>query len=229
MRTRQFALRSPLNSRLVIDLRQVPGKNGGMIVLLAAMIVFLFLALGSFAFLACILIPPGRKYALSTALWFAAWGPCCVSLLVLAMLGLVAGGIAVQTTKIHWEDAPRLFSAVGWGSAVVAGIVTCFVASAAAWLHQAIIHRFTFMLFRLYATFVVAGIGSVFGILIVLLVMVWQPSPQAEWVAVFSIPILMTVFGAIAYKRARGLRGNAPTRFTWITPEEFRGPEKSEK
>jgi hypothetical protein len=159
-----------------------------MIVLLAAMIVFFFLILGSFAFLACILIPPGRKYAMSTALWFAALGPCCVAFLVLAVLGVVTGGFALQATKMNWVDAPRLFAAIGWGSAIVAGIVTCFVASGAAWLHQAIIHRFTFMLFRLYATFVSAGIGSVFGWLFLWLAMAWSPFPHAVWLAALCFP-----------------------------------------
>ncbi len=229
MRTRQFALRAPLNTRLAIDLSQLPGKNGGMIILFAAVLVIFFLVLGSIAFLACLVIPPGRKYALSTALWFAAWGPCCVLFLVLVMLGVVAGGLALQATNMTWEAAPRLFSAVGWGSTILAGVVTCLVASAAAWLHQAIIHRVTFMLFRLYATFVIAGIGCVIGFLFLLFAMVSKPFSQAEWVAAFSIPVLMTVFGAIAYRRARALRGNAPTRFTWITPEEFRGPDASGK
>jgi hypothetical protein len=34
-------------------------------------------------------------------------------------------------------------------------------ASIAAWLHQFIVHRFTFVLFRLYATAVVSRIGTV--------------------------------------------------------------------
>jgi hypothetical protein len=57
-----------------IDLALKLTQNDGMFPLLAAMIVFLFLALGSAAFLVCTLIPPIRKYALSTALWFAVWG-----------------------------------------------------------------------------------------------------------------------------------------------------------
>src|SRR5580658_6490763 len=100
-----------------------------MVFLLAAVIIFFFLALGSVAFLVCTLIPPGRKYALSTALWFAVWGPCCVLLLVLVILGIVAGGFALRATQMRWEDAPRLFSTLGWGSIIVGGILTCVVAS----------------------------------------------------------------------------------------------------
>jgi hypothetical protein len=198
-----------------------------MIVLFAAMIVFFFLELGALAFLVCILIPPGRKCALSIALWFAAWGPCLVSFLVLAMLGVVTGSLALQATNMKWQDAPRLISAAGWGAIIVAVVVTCFVASAVAWLHQAIIHRFTFVLFRLYATFVTTGIGCVVGLLIVLVAMVWRPLPQVEWVAASSIPVLMVAFGAISYRHAHALRGGAPRRFTWIPPEEFAGSGES--
>jgi hypothetical protein len=39
--------------------------------------------------------------------------------------------------------------------------------------------------------------------------------------------ILILGFGIAAYKGARGLRGEAPTNFTWITPEEFAGSDRS--
>jgi hypothetical protein len=199
-----------------------------MIVLLAAFIVFFCLALGSIAFLACVLIPPTRKYALSTALWFAVWGPCCVLFLILAIVGLVAGGIALRATQMHWEDAPKLISAIGWGSVVVFVIVTCIIASVAGWLHQALIHRFTFMLFRLYAALVTAGIGCVIGMLLVILSMVWGTFPLIVWVTGLSVPILMGALSTTAYKHSSALRGNAPTRFTWISSEEFAGTADSQ-
>jgi hypothetical protein len=198
-----------------------------MIFLFAGFIVFFFLAVGSIAFVACVLIPPWRKYALSTALWFAAWGPCCAFLLILAILGLIAGGLVLQKTGMRWEDAPKLLSAVGWTSVLGGGIFTCAIASVAARLHQALIHRFTFMLFRLYVTFVSAGIGSVFGWLSLWLAMMWSPFPHAVWLAAFTLPILMLAFGATAYRHARVLRGDAPTSFTWISSEEFAGPLNS--
>jgi hypothetical protein len=37
--------------------------------------------------------------------------------------------------------------------------------------------------------------------------------------------LFITGFGAAAYKNAGGLRGKAPTGFTWISPEEFAGPD----
>ena len=195
-----------------------------MIILIAAFIMFFFLVLGSIAFLGCVMVPPGRRYALSTALWFAVWGPCCVSFLILAVLGLVTGRFALRATHMRWEDVPGLVSTLGWGSIVVGGIVTCCVASIATWLHQALIHRFTFLLFRLYASVVVAGIGSVFGWLVVFLAMVHTWFPHPTWLAMPAVPVLLAAFGAIAYRHARALRGAAPTRLTWISREEFDGP-----
>jgi hypothetical protein len=199
-----------------------------VIFLLAALIVFFFLVLGSAAFCICILIPSGRKYALSTALWFAAWGPCWVTLLILAILGLVAGGFALQATRMHWGDVPRFFSAMGWGVTIVGVIVTCLIASIAAWLHQALIHRMTFLLFRLYAAFVTAGIGAVIGLLSFWLAMAWSRFSHVWLLAAFIPPGLVVAFGTAAYKHPRALRGVAPTRLTWISPEEFAGEIKSD-
>jgi hypothetical protein len=195
-----------------------------MFIVLLPMIVFFFLVLGAIAFLVCILIPPGRKYALSTALWFATWGLGCTAFLILAVLGLAAGGFAFRAAQMHWDDAPKLFSAIGWGFVISAGVVICAIAGGTAWLHQVLIHRSTFMLFRLYATFVTAGIGSVIGFAFLLLSLASAPEPNIKFAAAFSIPILTAAFGTVAYKHAHALRGNAPTRLTWITPDEFAGP-----
>jgi hypothetical protein len=206
------------------DLIPFPGKNGRIIVLLAALIVLFFLVLGSAAFSVCVLIPPGRKYALSTALWFAVWGPCSVLLLFLAILGVVAGGFALQATQMHWEDASKFFSAIGWGASIVGVIVTSLIATVAAWLHQALIHRMTFLLFRLYVTFVVAGIGSVVGLVFFWLAMGSGRFHYTWWLVALIVPIMILAFGSQAYKHARALRGHAPTGLTWITPDEFAGP-----
>ena len=46
---------------------------------------------------------------------------------------------------------------------VVGALVTAGAATGTTWLHQWLIHRFTFALVRIYVTAVSAGIGSVFG------------------------------------------------------------------
>ena len=134
-----------------------------MLFVLLALIVFVFLVIGSIAFLVCVLLPPTRRFALSAALWFAVWGPCSVGLMVLAGLGLAGGALAMKAANMHWTDAPRMLGALGWSYMIVGTLITIGVATGAAWLHQWLIHRFTFALFRIYVTAISAGIGSVFG------------------------------------------------------------------
>jgi hypothetical protein len=194
-----------------------------MIFLLAAFIGFFFLVVGSITFLVCISIPPLRKYALSSALWFAVSGLCSVMLLFFAVFGLIAGGLVMQKTGIAWQDAPRLFTALGKSFFIVSGVATCAVSTIVAWFHQALIHRFTFVLFRLYAMFVSAGIGSILGALFIWIAMGWDLFPHAVWAAAGMLPVFSFACGALAYRHFRALRGDAPTRFTWITPDEFAG------
>jgi hypothetical protein len=94
-----------------------------------------------------------------------------------------------------------------------------------AWLHQVLIHRFTFALFRLYATCLCAGIGSVFGWCLRWWLMA-RSIDGVAWVSGgFGMLLFVLVFGTAGYKGARALRGNAPTKFTWISREEFAGRE----
>jgi hypothetical protein len=194
-----------------------------MLIPLFALIVFACLVLGSIAFLVCVLLPPTRRYALSTALWFAVWGPCSVLFLVIAGLGIVAGALVMKHGNIQWTDAPKLLAAFGWGYVIIGALIKTGVATCAAWLHQLLMHRFTFALFRLYATAISAGIGSVFGWFLERWMLAKGIDHFGLWWALAML-ILTTGFGAAAYKSARALRGNAPTRFTWISPEEFAGP-----
>lgn len=190
------------------------------------MIVFAFLVLGSIAFVVCILVPPTRRYALSTALWFATWGPCFAGLSVLALLGIAGGSYAIKAgfMSIQWPPVPGFMTALRWGYLSAGGLFTAAVATGAAWLHQKLLHRFTFALFRVYAAAVSAGIGSVFGWCLGW----WIETKEIQlglWLWVVAMLTLIFGFGAAAYKGARGLRGNAPTRFTWITPDEFAGSD----
>jgi len=200
-----------------------------MLPLLFAIIIFAFLLLGSFVFLACVLVPPTRRYALSAALWCAVWGPCSVGWMVLAGLGLIAEAFITKDGDMQQFHAPRLVAAFGWGYLFFGVAVTAAVATGTAWLHQVLVRRLTFALFRLYATAVSAGMGSVFG---------WA---LGWWMMVKAVPsyrlslwglgmtALIIVFGMAAYKGARALRGEAPTNFTWITPEEFTGLDPAVK
>ena len=193
-----------------------------MLPLLFAIIAFLFMLVGAVAFLICVLIPPVRRYALSVALWCATWGPCSIALMAIAGLALVAEAFITKSGNVQSFHSPRLLSAFGWGYLVAGILSTAVVATVAAWLHQFVVRRFTFALFRLYATAVVAGIGSVFGWCLSW----WMLSREVPYVWIWSLLsmlVLVAGFGAVAYKGARGLRGEAPRNLTWISPEEFAG------
>jgi len=198
-------------------------ENDRMLPFLFGAIVFMFLVLGSIVFLVCAFVPPARKYALSAALWCAMWGPCSVALMALAGIGLVATAFFTKNGDVVSVHAPRLLAAFGWGCLIAGIIITLAVATGAAWIHQQVVRRFTFVLFRLYATAVSGGIGSVFG---------WCLGGWMMWKGIahyglffwcIGMLVLVVAFSAAAYKNARQLRGKAPASFTWILPEEFAG------
>ncbi len=195
-----------------------------MLPLLFAGIAFFFLLVGSIVFLACLLLPRLRQYALSVALWCAMWGPCSIVLMLIAGIGLIATAFIAKAGGVQTLHAPRLLSAFGWSYLTVGVLVTIVVATASAWIHQAIVKRLTFALFRLYVTVVSAGIGSVFGWCLGWWMMFKSMSGHAPLLVWGTCMLALIVgFGAAAYKGARGLRGGAPESFTWISPEEFAG------
>jgi hypothetical protein len=91
------------------------------------------------------------------------WGPCLVALLLVAGVGLIATAFIGKAGNEHTFHFPRLLSMFGWSYLVVGILVTMLVATVAAWMHQALVRRLTFALFRIYAASVSGGIGSVFG------------------------------------------------------------------
>jgi hypothetical protein len=198
-----------------------------MIVILFAGIIFAFLLFGAIVFLACALLPPTRRYALSVAFWVALWGPCSVLLIVLAGIGVLSASILVNAGNLQLPNAPKLLEGLGWSYVIVGATITTVVATCAAWLHQFVIHRFTFALFRLYATAISAGIGSVLGCALGWWIAAKENSPPGLWWWPLVTLVLTAGFGTAAYKTARALRGKAPARFTWITPEEFEGSEEA--
>src|ERR1700735_3569746 len=128
-----------------------------MLVLVFFFVAFFFLVLGALQFLLCVAVPRLRKYALSAALWWAVWGPCSVGLMSLAGLALAARAFTEKdgdAVHIH----PHLVSGIAWGYVILGGLGTAAIATSLAWLHQTIVRRVTFALFRLYAMVVSAGI-----------------------------------------------------------------------
>jgi hypothetical protein len=146
--------------------------------------------------------------------------------MTIAGVGLVGAAFINKAGDMESFHAPRLLEAFGWGYLVVGVLITIVVATGVSWLHQKLVRRFTFALFRLYATAVCAGIGSVFG---------WS---LGWWMTLKEVPYhstllwcigmlaLIVAFATAAYKGARQLRGKAPTSFTWISSEEFAGTDQ---
>ena len=195
-----------------------------MLPLLFAGIVLTFLLLGSLVFLASVLMPHARQYALSAAFWCAMWGPCSVMLMLVAGVGLIAAAFITKVGDVQSFHAPKLLSAFGWSYLIAGVLITTLIATVSAWIHQALMSRLTFALFRIYAATVSAGIGSVFGWCSGL----WMMSKELNsyvWLSVWGVWMLALVlgFGVAAYRGARDLRGKAPKDFTWISPAEYAG------
>ena len=182
-----------------------------MILLVFAAIVYAFLFIGAVVFVLCALIPPTRRFALSAALWCAVWGPCSVGLMTLAGLGLVASAFINDAGGMQSFHAPRLLTVFGWGYLILGVLITVTVATGVALLHQMLMRWLMFMLFRLYATAVCAGIGSVFG---------WALSWWLTWKAIGNGNVgivlacagmlcLVLGFGTGGFMGARLLQGSA--------------------
>src|ERR1035437_8507256 len=121
-----------------------------MLPLVLAAIAFLFMLVGAIVFLICVLLPPLRRYALSAALWCAMWGPATIGFLLLAGTAVLTGVFVTRDGDMTSLLAPKLLAALGWGYLTSAAVGTVVIATSAACIHQALINRFTFPLFRLY-------------------------------------------------------------------------------
>jgi hypothetical protein len=208
--------------RQAIDPGTVSAKNVEMLPLLFGLTIFAFLLLGAVVFVVCAVVPPIRRYALSAALWCAVCGPCTIGWMTLAGLGLAAAAFITKNGDLQSFHSPRLIEGFGWTYLIVGVIATAAVATGIAWLHQKVVRRFTFALFRLYVTAVSAGIGCVFGLFLGWLLM-WREVAYYGLIWCVGVVILVVGFAFAAYRNARRLRGEAPTRFTWISPEEYMG------
>lgn len=191
-----------------------------MLPLLFVLIFYLFLLAVAVVFLICAAIPFTRRFALSASLWIALWGPSSILLMTIAGLALAADAFITKGPNPALLQNPHLLSVFGWTYLASGALITSVVASTFCWLHQFLIHRITFALFRLYATAVVAGIGSVFGWAFSW----WLLSRGIAYAPVWSLlamVLLVAGFSVAAYKNTDKLRGKAPNRLTWITEEEF--------
>jgi hypothetical protein len=188
-------------------------------------ILYAFLIAGAAIYLIFIAVPRTRRYALSSALWVAAFGSCLAGLLIFGGFGLY---FVVQYLGIPHRDVatagPQHHQAIlGWIYTIVGLFTAIVVATGTALLHQIIIHRFTFFLFRLYATAVSAGIGATLAVGLGSYMLASFHENWASYAFLLLVTILTGSIGTFAYRSARTLRGTQPERFPWVTPEEFSG------
>jgi hypothetical protein len=198
-----------------------------MLPLLFLAIVFLFLTLGAIVFILCTLIPPLRRYALSAALWCAFWGPCTAAWLILAGLLAIASRYVMQTAATRHLHLPTWPSGTAPTYAVLAILLTLAAATIAAILHQLLARQMTFALFRIYATLVSAGIGSVFAWCLWFglgLASGLHLPPAALIVMPFLSLTICSAFGWAAYRHAHQLRSPTTANLSWVTQAEFQGP-----
>jgi hypothetical protein len=193
-----------------------------MAVFLFLALAFIFLLAGSIQFLLCVATPQFRRFALSAALWWAVCGACFVGLCMLGGLAVIVAHLPVHAGETALVRVQQSLKGFGRAYLILGTIGTLSVATTTAWLHQQIVRRFTFALFRVYATVVSAGIGSVFGWALGW----WIVAEELRfgWLLwTVAMAVLLVSFGLFAYRGSRGLRGGRPTRFTWISAEEYDG------
>jgi hypothetical protein len=197
-----------------------------MLPLLCAAIVFAFLALGAAVFTATALIPPLRRYSLSAALWCAVWGPCSVAWIVLTGFVVVASGFVMETVQSKQLHLPEIPHALWTSYGILAIAGTAVLATGMATVHQWVLHRMTFALFRIYAGLVSAGIGSVWGWGLLFWLTSQPELPLRLVIAILAMLLLSAGFGYAGFRGARQLRGKVPENFAFVSPRDSREPTK---
>ena len=201
---------------------------------MAIFLLLPFLVGGLAVFLVCLAIPWLQRFALSAALWFLALLPGLL-LWLLIEVGATHGQetLGRQTSYPRWE---RWFwhafsSSAAQVTLIAVGMAgTIVMATAIAVVHQFVIQRVTFALFRLYAGFVTGGVAVLWGSLVGAVVASYLNAPwEVAFVVVLALVVALGWGGArLGYRIARRLRSRAPLRFTWITEDEFYGISESE-
>ncbi len=201
------------------------------------MVIFLllpFLVGGLAVFLVCVTIPWLQKYALSAALWFLALLP---GLLVWLLIGVGAAlgheELVRQLSSPKWEISLwHIFGSQAAQTTLIAiGMAgTIVMASGITVVHQFVIQRITFALFRLYAGFVTGGAAVLWGSLLGAVVATYLEAPwEVAFVVVTTMVTALGWGGAkLGSRIALRLRGRAPLRYTWVTEAEYYGNQEVE-
>lgn len=186
-------------------------------------IAFPLFAIGCAAFLICASVPPFRRFALSSSLWFAACFPCF--LVVFAGIVAINFGIDRLTPLFHrTEPGIELGSYVSGRSGILIAITTTIItfggATAITLLHGVVIRRMTYVLFRLYVTCVSFGAGI---LTMFFLLMAFGLGTSLPLFAAINLlgSILSALLAWFCYLNANQFRGKYPEQFPVVTREEF--------
>jgi hypothetical protein len=178
--------------------------------------------MGCAAFLICALLPPLRRFALGTSLWFVACFPCLLT--VVASVVAISLGITGLKTLFHRSQIvgmnPDIPPWAGLLIAVITATITFGGATVITLLHGVLIRRFTLALFRLY----LAGVSFCVGVLTVFFISLafGLGNKLSLFVGTNFLGIIPAAFLAHAcYQRARQFRGDYPQQFPVISREEF--------
>jgi hypothetical protein len=194
--------------------------------MLSLFLILPFFFAGVIAFLICATLRPLRRFAFSSALWFVALLPAVFGSLLLLGLGKAATEQMVSSRSLFIQPLLKLVQSrvVGNIATVVTVLLVIAFASIVAILHQTLIHRITFALFRIY----VAGVGFGIGLLIWLLILVGIGSAGIEishTATAFLLLMLTLAAGTsfLCYRYAQSFRGTYQRNLPVVSPEEF-GP-----
>jgi hypothetical protein len=197
------------------------------------MIVFLiipFLFVGAIAYLICAAIPMLRRFAMPYSLWILSLS-IGVYLWEAIILVLAIGHDQwnVHANQLHlsqFKDFTLPQSKAISIASITALTATCLgIASAVTLVHQAIIHRVTLALFRLYVAGVSFGVGTTFFLPAFLLLAARSSPPSLQTAAMFAalVPGLAAALALafFCFHRSSQFRGAYPQDFSLVSQEEF--------
>ena len=136
-----------------------------MIFVLFALVMAVAYIVGCGFFLVAIMIRHRRSQALSLALGPVVFGVCCCATFCCLIVGVGATAVLLHIPAPHayqhWLAERFATSSALLVLLIIGGLDSLATSALAMRFHQFFIERMTFALFRVYATVVVAGIGSI--------------------------------------------------------------------
>ena len=186
-------------------------------------VVFPFLAIGCASFLFCAAIPPLRRYALSSSLWWVACVPCLLAILAAIILWSAGLYALRQFFKPSFGTSISMHqtSLTGWFLSIATILIVIAGATTITLIHGIVIRRLTLALFRLYVAAVSFGVGILACTFVLLLFAEHLLSLTAGLPAALGSLFAAVALAYTCFRNASGFRGSYPQRLPIVTPEEF--------